>query len=493
MNAIHRASVLLALSLLFSFFGMASPAYADIAPPPPPNGMNILPGEEYTNVRMVSEQVIIEIAAQSNEENGHAVVTATFQMRNLGDAEERMDVRFPLCTNNPREKELIAYNCYYHYPHLYPPIQNFEAKVNGQFAAVAYTYEQVDHGTGQLVDLPIWANFPVVFPPGEDVTIQVKYIQIGYDGMSQYTPEFSYILYTGLGWKDTIGSAEIIVKVPYELNDMNLWEVWPENASVTGREVRWFFEDFEPAEQENSGISVTIVNPALWQKIETERKTVSANPKDGEAWGRLGRAYKLAVVEYSKSYIRSGNAAEIMYRESVAAYQKAVELLPNDANWHFGYADLLFPGSGNCPIDGAQEECQTAKVEMMRQLKLALDINPNHQRAREMVEMISYHQPGLIDLSGAQPVFLGLTQTPTLYPVYVPPTLTPTLTPQPTITPSPSPTTQPTETAAAVAVVTLAPTPTAAPQPTPAPASALPVCGMVLLPLVVLFVMLRRR
>ena len=78
--------------LLFS----STQASADISPPEPPSGTNPEPGSETTNVRMMSETVLVEIDANSPFNNGYGKVTATFTMRNLGNADEKMDVRFPL-------------------------------------------------------------------------------------------------------------------------------------------------------------------------------------------------------------------------------------------------------------------------------------------------------------------------------------------------------------------------------------------------------------
>ena len=89
-----------ALIVLFFVLSQAflhtNPVSADIAPPAPPVGSNLFPPVEPTNVRMVKEAVLIEIAADSSNPNGTARVTADFQMRNLADTAETMQVRFPL-------------------------------------------------------------------------------------------------------------------------------------------------------------------------------------------------------------------------------------------------------------------------------------------------------------------------------------------------------------------------------------------------------------
>jgi hypothetical protein len=79
--------------VLMSFFLSTLSARADIGPPPLPPGAN--PGPEgITNVRMVAEVVTISLLEQDKPQ---ARVVAVFSMLNNGGAEERMNVRFPLC------------------------------------------------------------------------------------------------------------------------------------------------------------------------------------------------------------------------------------------------------------------------------------------------------------------------------------------------------------------------------------------------------------
>jgi hypothetical protein len=53
----------------------------------------------------------------------------------------------------------------------------------------------------------------------------------------------------------------------------------------------------------------------------------------------LGWAYKDAILE--SRGVQWDEAGQQMYAWSVEAYQQAVTLLPNDADWHYGYAELL--------------------------------------------------------------------------------------------------------------------------------------------------------
>jgi hypothetical protein len=52
------------LILIFWLLNPAAAVRADIAPPEPPKGTNIIPGSETTSVRMLAEKVVIEVSAQ---------------------------------------------------------------------------------------------------------------------------------------------------------------------------------------------------------------------------------------------------------------------------------------------------------------------------------------------------------------------------------------------------------------------------------------------
>src|SRR5512133_908692 len=83
--------------LVYCLLALPSTAGADIAPPAQPPGSNPVPGTEQTQVRMVSETVILEVQGITPKNSlGQAKVGATFIMRNLGESAEQMAVRFPV-------------------------------------------------------------------------------------------------------------------------------------------------------------------------------------------------------------------------------------------------------------------------------------------------------------------------------------------------------------------------------------------------------------
>lgn len=425
----------LAVGLLTAFFVAAflgaQPARADIAPPESPPGSNPVPGSESTQVRMVAETVTLDVlAAARGDWPAQAAVTAEFQMLNLGEVEERLEVRFPLGWNDGFFR--------------YPEIRDLQARVNGRSVPVRRVeMPEVAYMGEELVP---WAVFEVVFPPGETVEIQVRYTA---DGFGE-TPNvaFKYLLETGAGWKDTIGTADIVVRLPYEANAYNVlldghtgYSSTTPGATIAGNELRWRFEDLEPGREDN--FEVSLVFPQIWRNVLLEQERVKANPQDGEAWGRLGKLYK--EITRLRRAMRADDGGQALYLESIAAYEKAVTLKPDDALWHFGFADLLwYHFYWHVYWEANRDLSELERAANHLQRSLALD--PGNERALALVDEIAYEIPGAVERRGDQVVFLILTATPEVTLPWEPePSETPE--PQATATPLPEPSAAPTSTA----------------------------------------------
>ncbi|MCL4823890.1 MAG: hypothetical protein KJZ57_06685, partial [Anaerolineales bacterium] len=168
-----RITAFLLLLILFVF---PVSVLADVAPPTNPPGSNPQPGSEITQVRMVSENVLIEVSGDTEPKSlGEARVTASFIMRNLGASDESMAARFPISVNDG------FFN--------YPEITDLKIKVNGN--QVSYRRANYPDVIYQSEDLP-WAEFDVTFPVNQDVTIEVTYTLQG-SGYFPYTA-FYYTL-----------------------------------------------------------------------------------------------------------------------------------------------------------------------------------------------------------------------------------------------------------------------------------------------------------
>lgn len=448
---------ILPLLLIAMLLAFPYPARADVAPPARPPGANPEPGNE-TQVRMVAETVLINVQADAPANSlGRALVTADFTMRNLSSKAESMAARFPISASDGRSE--------------YPEISNLQVQVNGKTVPTRRIMGEDPYFGSDPVP---WVEFDVTFPPGQDVNIRVTYTL---EGMGEYPfVSFQYIMTTGAGWKDTIGSADLIVRLPYEANTYNVildepigWSQTTPGATLAGNEVRWHYDDLEPAYEHN--LDIALVMPSAWQKVLTEQANLARDPNDGEAWGRLGKVYK--EISFLRRWFRGDAGGQELYNLSVQAYEKCLALLPDDALWHAGFAELLywhyiFDTYWTNPGD------YTDVIRALEEVQRALEINPKTIKALEILDEISYSAPGFVRKDGDQYVFLYLTATP------VPPTVFPTVT---LVPPDVSPTA--TASPAATSAATLqSPAPTAAvPQPQP----KLPVCGSALLIPLVLF------
>ncbi len=70
-----------------------SAARADVTPPEQPPGTSIFPGNENTQVRRLADTATLTVlSVPAAASIGQAATSADFTMRNLGSAEERMEV-----------------------------------------------------------------------------------------------------------------------------------------------------------------------------------------------------------------------------------------------------------------------------------------------------------------------------------------------------------------------------------------------------------------
>ncbi|MEB2333930.1 MAG: hypothetical protein OZ914_06415 [Anaerolineaceae bacterium] len=404
----RKIRFLLSILILLALFLPSRVVRADVAPPEAPPGTTLLPGEAVTQVRMVAETVTLTISADpADAESAIAKTEAIFTMRNLGAAEEKMAVRFPLSFFNGNSDGFGNF----------PEIKQIVVKINGQSVSTRreiqpfFNSEMSYHERDELP----WAVFDATFPPNQDVTIEVVYDVYGY-GYYPYEA-FNYILETGAGWNGTIGSAEIIVRLPYEVSGQNLdlasqagYGGTSPNGVLSGNEIRWSFKDFEPTYEDN--VQIVAVTPSLWKKILGEKSNVEKNPNDGEAWGRLAKAYK-EVILMSKGWLRNDDAGRELFSLSKDAYERCLALLPDDPLWHYGYADLLWAHYYFDIYSSSQTDTQGSLPAALKSLQTALALNPNLQEAKDLLNFISYQVPGAVQKNDdGSFIMLGLTATP---------------------------------------------------------------------------------
>jgi hypothetical protein len=418
-----RLFALIAVAVLVSTLPQRG-VRADMAPPETPPGSNVLPGSETTQVRMMAETVTLTVAKDYSDV-ATAQTQAVFTMRNLGTSGEKMPARFPLSFFDGSSDGYFKY----------PEIPSITVKVDGKRVPTRREMQAAYNPNGlsrERTDIP-WAVFDVSFPPGQDVKVEVTYTVKSYG----YYPQdsFRYILQTGAGWNGTIGSADIIVQLPYEANGQNVVTTdSSEGAVLHGNEIRWHYDDLEPTSENN--LRVTLVAPSLWKSVLTETDTVTRDPNDGEAWGRLGKAYKEAA-RTGKGFPRDDPAWAELVALSASAYQKCLALLPKDPLWHYGYADLLWDEYWWADRRSAAENLLP---QVLTELQTTLALDPGNSQAKDLLGFVDSSVPGALEVSGNNYVFLGLTATPLPPTDYVVPAAeTPVTTPENTTAP-PAPT-----------------------------------------------------
>ena len=395
--------------LAFVLLAIPSPVLADVAPPANPPGSNLQPDSETTQVRMVAETVQIDVKATDNL--GSARVTADFSMRNLGEASESMAVRFPISAEDGFGN--------------YPEITDLAIKVDGK--PVSFQRVKYPDTRYQSTDVP-WAEFSVTFPTGQDVPIQVAYNLKG-SGYMPFTA-FYYILETGAGWKDTIGSADIILRLPYPASQQNVitnlqigWAETTPGGVIQGNEVRWHFDNFEPGPYGPvQNMEFALVAPEIWRNVLKARAAAEKNPADSEAWGQLAKSYK-GIFLMSKSY-RTDPGGEEIYALSVAAYEKCLALNPKDAQWHAGFADLL---ANRAYWDSWFRDPSADAYRALAEIQTALQLAPNDAKVLEIADVIHGTFPDGMTKTEMGYDFPWLTATPTRIPPT--PTIVPVLDP----------------------------------------------------------------
>jgi tetratricopeptide (TPR) repeat protein len=454
-----RRSVL--LSILIILFIFPSSAAADIAPPAQPPGSNVQPGSETTQVQMLAETVLIDVQAGAPSKSlGQAHVTASFTMHNRGDGSETMAVRFPVSASDG----------YF----SYPTIKDLRVKVNDKTVPTRDVQGEDPYHSPNPVP---WAEFDVSFPPGRDVPIQVAYTL---EASGEYPfIWFKYILSTGAGWKDAIGKADLIVRLPYPASNQNIFfdpgnsysGVTP-GGVVSGNEVRWHYDDLEPTTDDN--FEIILVMPSAWENVLTEQANVKQDPNDGEAWGRLGKLYKELTFSSRGKGFRLGSmdpGGQDLYNLSLQAYEKAVSLRPGDPLWHAGFADLLAYHAYFLNMEGVNTTGEALRA--LREIRQALEMAPNDPKVQEIATEISYDFPEGMKSNGASFDFPWLTATP-LPPTPMVETIISTETPVQEVTFTPSP-------------LAASPTPAGEPQDNKS-RQTLPFCGgALIIPIGVLF------
>jgi hypothetical protein len=460
-HTLIRAILVFTLCAFYSLVSLQS-VEADAAPPPDPTVGGIGPYQpQKTNVQMMSETVFIDVpeSPPKPEPSEPIKVKANFAMRNQGQTDEQMQVIFPLTR--------LAYD-YNSEPPIYRVnLSSFVAKVNGKPVPISQITtpaeipedpNKVENGFTMEV---LWAAFPVTFPVQEDVLLQVEY-----EMLNQYAEmegaDFTgieYILETGAGWYGKILSADITVRLPYLIEEIALEYVKPDYV-ISGKELHWTLNDFEPTRKDN--LYVRVVQEESWKAIMDLRSKIKRNPKDIDAWVELAGRYESLAIYYAIGGQKAnGFPYNLNHRTSdlaVEARRKVVELRPDWGNAHFRLAEILWYTNPKVEKIWGEASATLGSIppndpsiqEVLHELELAWFYGLSEDMSWDeeyLVEMINRTVPGLeLAPPGAPTVTATMVPpTETLAPAATntslptaSPTIVPTLSATPIATESPS-------------------------------------------------------
>jgi hypothetical protein len=463
--------------LLIGVFTFASAALADVAPPAQPPGSNIGPGET-TRVQMLAETVDVTVRPLAYTGEPHLVdqtatakMNASFTLRNLGTTVERMQVRFPLMDPSGMGDGFGRY----------PEIQDIQIRVNEKPVSTKRITTPTPNTWDNNAPPIAWAAFDVTFPPGKNVAIDVSYPlkPTGYYPVA----EIKYILETGAGWSGPIGSADIILHLPYDANPQNVLlgeTVSTSGGQFAGEDVRWHYQNLEPTAQDNW--VANIVTPGLWQRVLDSRAAAQAAPDDAKAWISLAHTTGLAAQDQSgKGWLREDNGGRQLADESTKAYARAIALQPDDAVLRASYAEMLwreilqyqYPTSDKQPgpSDAALQRC-------IEEVNAALKLDPKNEQAQSLRDWMQGTYPSIFVVNGEGQLSLA-TSLPSPRPTSsstpeqaLPSATSPQALPTSTIPPVPKVTSEPASSTPALASAT--PAGLVTPEASPTPPVSLP-------------------
>ena len=414
---------------------------ADAAPPPDPTVGGIGPYQpQKTNVQMMSERVFIEVLPSplKPEDLKQIKVEASFRMRNQGQVAEGMQVIFPLTRLNTFSSEEALY-------HIDPV--SFAVKVDGQdvpFNTITtppeVTLSEPDWQHGFSPDVQ-WAAFEATFPVQQDVLLEVNYEMLNpYGEYGEGFTGIAYILETGAGWYGNILSADITLRLPYEITEEAIQSANP-GYVITGMEMHWEIRDFEPTRADN--LEVRVIHADVWQDVLSLRSNVEHAPDDADSWVGLADRYRQLSLFLGRDGLLDYQINHHFAELCLEARQKVVDLRPEWGDAHYRLAEILWFSnpkveeifSQNGKLRSSIEADDPSIEGVLRELDLAWSYGLSEDVDRWEVEHF------LRFVNGAVPG-LELTAPPTKTPastVIIDPLTTASATPVPTASRTPMP------------------------------------------------------
>lgn len=410
----RRFSILFAFIILLIVF-LASlpfsfPVKADVGVRPILPGGSSISVEGETPIQMAAETVVMTVREATAADNAIvnlnpqsygfnvnpvwydavADVKADFTMHNPTAETITMTVWFPMAS----ALDTLKWNI--NPGETVPKIAKFSVSINGN--PVFYFENLQPNPNGADKPMLPWATFTASFPSEADTNIQIKYTVPLSPAAKDYTVTLYYIFQTGAGWAGPIGSAEMIVNLPYPASAETLTGTnslslpyggmgqvsggLPAGVEVNGNQARWTWINFEPGPEDD--FSIYLLKPRKWEDLKAARSTVQLLPNDGELWLKLAIQYHSLSCSFMSNYPLLFNS--VYLSQAMDAYQKAETLLPDHPAPHIGLGMLTlskyYKNLKNTPPDVIryiQMELQTAKdlqsrnPDLMKGIPLSTD------------------------------------------------------------------------------------------------------------------------
>lgn len=394
---------------------------------------------------MISERVYLDLQNESTASGEGAStgsqleVNAWYVLRNQGYREETIQVVYPLDAFNPcLEKNTAGLQLSYTFLDYFP--FDFSVTVDGETIPATTLMTEHPYGSAGGCTEMRWAAFDVTFPIAQNVLIHITY-PLRTAGAPDAVENFEVVLETGAGWFGGVSKAEVVLRLPYVVDD-NILRGTTRGYQIHYNEITWTYFQMEP--DRNRNLLVSFIESELWLNILKSRERIRKDSNDIEAYQRLAEAYS-AIARVEGQPQRQTEYQQLAYR----TYLRGIANNPQDVTLYLDYANLyLFDCCYNSEVTRAD------LAQILPMLDKALNLDPSNGRAEVLLAQLKEQVP---DLNYQPPA----TLTPS---VPLKPTRTVTPTGRPTQTSSPTPTASPTVTRQPTVTVTRQParTPTAA-------------------------------
>ncbi|MCA9743251.1 tetratricopeptide repeat protein [candidate division KSB1 bacterium] len=141
-----------------------------------------------------------------------------------------------------------------------------------------------------------------------------------------------------------------------------------------------------PAEEKLPEPNLTELESYAAEKISALREQVEQKPNDAEAWGKL--AMNLDIHDYKS--------------EAIPAYEKAIELAPDEFRWRY-YLALLADESGAPETIDLYEQALKVNTDyppLLYRLGIALNLNGQTDRAKDLLRQVANADDAIISSYG---------------------------------------------------------------------------------------------